>query len=109
MILFGKKLYTGKKAAGQRYELVNRLTRGEAPGNVYILTTPSAGGNLLDLYPARILTESYYQQKTLPAIGIAVGREEALELIRTILQECLEETGGTDILSYLRHRDYLAG
>lgn len=47
-----------------------------------------------------------YEKKHCPMIiGIAEGRTEALELVRRITQECVEKTGGADLVPFLAKRD----
>ncbi len=47
-----------------------------------------------------------YEKKHCPMIiGIAEGRAEALELVRRITQECVEKTGGADLVPFLARRD----
>ena len=47
-----------------------------------------------------------YEKKHCPMIiGIAEGRTEALELVCRITQECVEKTGGADLVPFLAKRD----
>lgn len=51
------------------------------------------------------LQQSYARKHCPMVIGIAEGRAEALELVRRIVQDCLDETGGLELVPFLAGRD----
>ena len=61
-------------------------------------------GQLLMFHCANL--QQPYEKKHCPMIiGIAQGRMAALELVRRIVQECVEKTGGADLVPFLAKRD----
>lgn len=64
----------------------------------------SLQGQLLMFHCANL--QQPYEKKHCPMIiGIAQGRMAALELVRRIVQECVEKTGGADLVPFLAKRD----
>ena len=64
----------------------------------------SMQGQLLMFHCANL--QQRYEKKHCPMIiGIAQGRMAALELVRRIVQECVEKTGGADLVPFLAKRD----
>jgi mannitol/fructose-specific phosphotransferase system IIA component len=55
----------------------------------------------LEFYHSILLQQWYYKEHSPYIIGIAGSEEEAVELIRQILEETVRNTGGTDLVAYL--------
>ncbi len=80
-----------------------RLTRNMRCPGIYIIAADPEGGSagkafLLD---AVFLRTGWYKEHPPYIIGLALGREDAMELTGRILLEALEETGRADITGYL--------
>ena len=68
--------------------------------------TPSHGvSSPLQFFHCVNLQQSYARKHCPMVIGIAEGRAETLELVRRIVQDCLDETGGLDLVAFLAGRD----
>jgi len=50
------------------------------------------------------MQKSYPGKKEMQIIGLAKGYAEALELVRSIIEEVYQNTGDVDVKSYLRGR-----
>ena len=53
---FYERLYVGDEAKKRRYSIIQAVREGKKTG-YWILTLPSNGKNLLDLYPAMALAQ----------------------------------------------------
>jgi len=66
---------------------------------------PSSEENLLDITSANFLLQPYFKKKInldkIYVVGLAKGREEALYLVRDIIDEVYSNTKGFDIAGYL--------
>ena len=51
-----------------------------------------------------LMQKSYPGKKQMQIIGLAKGYAEALELVRSIIEEVYQNTGDVDVKSYLRGR-----
>lgn len=88
-----RKLYVGKKAQADRNSIVYRIKRGKPQMGVYVLTLPANRENVLDIYPSYTLLQPHYKKMNLYVVGIARGREEALELMVKIVMDAYKSTG----------------
>ena len=53
---------------------------------------------------SELMQKSYPGKKEMQIIGLAKGYAEALELVRSIIEEVYQNTGDVDVKSYLRGR-----
>ncbi len=97
------KLYVSDSIAGKN---VNRIKRKTV--SVYVITFSSNRENLLDIIPSWVLMQKAYPKKNLTVIGLAKGHEEALLLVKQIVEETYRNTGSVDIRSYLNEKRRLA-
>lgn len=99
-----KGLYLGESAKSEKYKIFGRVVKGRFQRDTFLITLPSNPENLLDIVPAVCLLQPHYKKKRyheeLYVLGIAKGRDEALELVRSIVDEVYKATGGFDISSY---------
>lgn len=62
-------------------------------------------GEQLDIVHCGVLHQKYWRrfvrQHGLIVIGMAEGRSEVLQLVAEITQDCLDQTGSCDLLSFL--------
>lgn len=84
---------------------VRRAVDGRKPAlGVYLLTLSDTPGNILE-----IISASFLMQKTLrcvcpPVIGMAKGKEAAMDLAVQILEEVYRNTGGFQVKEYMKNR-----
>ncbi|MGN0424550.1 MAG: hypothetical protein ACI4FY_04465 [Acetatifactor sp.] len=55
----------------------------------------------LDIIDAKELAQPYYRKSELSVVGIAGDRDEALELVRQMVVECLRDRGDCALKEYL--------
>lgn len=106
-----EKLYCGEKAAKSRSRLIRRLERGKLEPDVFVLTLPeSKERNLLDIYPAITLKQPHFDGRNKYVVGIARGRDEALDIVNEIVDGMYRNGNNFNIRSYLGfyERDYSA-
>ena len=72
--------------------------------DIYVITLASNPQNLLDVIQAQELMQKAYPKKELFIIGLARGYDEALELVKQIVDEVYQRTGGFDVSSYLNEK-----
>ena len=83
---FYERLYVGDEAKKRRYSIIQAVREGKKTG-YWILTLPSNGKNLLDLYPAMALAQPYYKEKDMLILGI--------------VNQVYQKTGGFDVAGFL--------
>ena len=45
--------------------------------------------DVLDIYPSNVLTQKWYKDSDIVIVGIAEGREEAMDMVQLIIMDCL--------------------
>lgn len=101
-----KKLYVSESAKKEKRKILRGLEKKELQPFVYVITY-STGGGILDILPAYALKYPfYYTGKTseLEIVGIAKGRQEALELTARIAEDTYNAGGDFDVRAYITSR-----
>lgn len=100
-----KGLYLGEKAREDKYKILGKVVRSRFQADTFLIMLPSNPANVLDVVPAVYLNQPHFNKKfyknEVYVVGIAKGRNEALELVRSIVDEVYQATGGFDISGYL--------
>ncbi|MCI8661706.1 MAG: hypothetical protein HFG69_00315 [Hungatella sp.] len=103
-MLWYTHLYMGEKAKRHSYSIIQSIQEKSFRPGVFVITPPSNGNNVLDIYPSYMLLLCDEREKELKILGIAYGYQEALELAGTIVSEMYEETGGFGLEEFLAER-----
>ena len=82
--------------AARLYKFIKRRKFNELTG-VYFVALSDTDGNLLDIYNAALAVFEKHR-----IIGIALGREEAMNLSAELVEKVYGETGGFDIENYVK-------
>ena len=101
MLHWYENLYVSERASKKLKRTISRINRGKLTPEIYVLTFPSNDKNMMDIIPANILLQKTLRRRCPKIIGLAKGREDALELMQTIIMETYEQTGGFCVKEYL--------
>ncbi len=102
-------LYEGERAGEKRYSIISRLRRRKLLARGYVITPPSNGNNVLDIYPAKTFLLPCFRDKEIFAVGIAADYDEALEVAGKIVADMYREIGRPDIEEFLAKRERKEG
>ena len=94
-------LYFGPKAEHNKKELVRKLKKEKYRPGLWLITLPHNEGNVLAMVEAYTLPYQGGLKDNLTVAGIAYGRDEALELVRQIVDDTYNKLGTVDIIKYL--------
>lgn len=94
-------LYVGDRARKRRFHIIQGLREGKLQPEVYVITPPKNGNNILDIYPSAMLLLPPYRDEDMMILGIAVTYWEALEVVRDMIDEMYRETGGFDLSEFI--------
>lgn len=97
---FYKNLYVGdtvKNPEKVKWKLKHRA--GQM--NIYVIAF-AEGSDQLEFYHCAFLKQKYYRKHAPYIIGIANGREEAVEIVERIAMECFKAGRGGNLKDYLR-------
>lgn len=86
-------LYVGEKAGRRRSAILQGIRDGKLQPEVYVITPPGNGNNVLDIYPSAMLLLPPYRDEDFLVVGVAVTYWEALEVARRIVDDLYRRTG----------------
>lgn len=101
MVNWYKNLYIGDTAKKKQKKWMHRIEKRKAAPGIWLLTLPSNPQNNLDVIPADLLLQTAVRKNCPLIVGLAVSREEAIELVETIAAETYQETGEVKIREWL--------
>lgn len=101
-----KELYVGETATKRKNKIIKNIEAGKKQIGVYVLAFPTNKSNIMDIYPAFVLTQKHYMNMDLQIVGIAASREEAIDLTQEILMECYKKTGQFRIDQFINEIDF---
>ena len=101
-LTYHPRLYLGKGIKRKKLDkLKRRLENKPLFSSVVLITLSRNPTDQLEIYEARQLQQSYYKKYPPFVIGIAANREEAVEMVEQLVQECLDERGDCALKEYL--------
>lgn len=95
-------LYVGDSVADKVDKIKWKIMHNAGMFTVYVIALASNPDNLLDIIPASNLVQKGYPKENLRIVGLAGGYDEALELVRRIVEETYEHTNDIDVYEYLK-------
>ncbi len=95
-----KKLYFGETARQQNKELLRSIKHKKWQFGVYVITLSETENNLLDMYETVWFEQKFYKKQKFCIVGIAIGRDEALTLIKDIIDDVYQKTGGFNVRDF---------
>ena len=101
---FYKNLYIGETVKKPE-KAIKKLKRHKKQPRLYVIVHDRELGQLA-VYHSLMLLQWYYKEHPPGCIvGLANGREEALEVIEKMTREALAATGEASLLTYLSQTD----
>jgi hypothetical protein len=98
---FCKKLYLGEGTRKHRWKYIWKLKHHAGLLDIYVITLSDNPGELLEIYHNAFLMQEFYKQNPPFVVGIAKGKDEAMELVSEIIRDGYLKTGNYDIKTYL--------
>ena len=81
-----------------------RIDTGRIAVGVYLITLSENPGNLLEIIPSYMLIQKSYYIRCPEIIGIAKGKDEAIDLAVDIVKNIYGETGAFQVKDYFKNR-----
>lgn len=97
---WAEHLYLSDKTAAKKEKIIKKAVRGAGMTSVYFIALASNPENLFDIFHAAHLKEPAFYRQNPFIVGIASGYEEALEMVRRIVEDIYRETGGFRVREY---------
>ncbi len=80
-------------------EIKKKIDQGK--GSACLLLKSENKDDCIDIVTALQLRSKVWEGKTPVCIGLAGSKDDATDLVQTIIKDCLEKTGGTDLKEYI--------
>ena len=97
---FYKDLYVGEAARVKLNKIKKNIRTGKLQPGVYVISPAVSENDLLDIIPSYMLHASRYRETEI--LGIAVTKEEALELCAQMITDVYSKTGTFDIKAFFK-------
>lgn len=101
MLKWYKNLYVGNTAKKKERAIRRKISCGIGTFNIFVITLAVNEQNNLEIYPATQLLKKPVRNRCPLIVGIAVGYEEAVEIVEQIVKEVWEKTGTVSIRSWI--------
>lgn len=98
-------LYMGEHAERRRDRVLQKIREKKPQPDAYLITPPQYGHHLLDIRPARLLTDEERESGDFLILGVACGYSEAKEVVRQMVDDMYRATGGFDWQAYMELLD----
>jgi hypothetical protein len=82
----------------------SKIDQGKLVPGIYLVTLSDNPGNILEIIPAAQLLQRALLEICPEIIGMAGGKEEALELVTNLVRMVYAETGSVSVQEYLKNR-----
>lgn len=79
---------------------ISSINNSEVTFGIYCIAFASHPDNLFDILDANELLFPHYKKSEIRIVGIAKGKEEAVGLVKDMLLEVYNNTGGFDVRTY---------
>lgn len=97
-----KDLLVGDQIGYRKYQIIWKLKRNKFQMGVFVILTAPDPQNLMEIVPAPLLRQSYYQRQDLFVLGLAGSKQEAYELVCQLIERIYKQTGGVALHEYIQ-------
>ncbi len=81
-----------------------RINSGKPVPGIWLLTLSNHPDNALEIVQAAQLFQSGLYDRCPEIIGMARGKNQAIEMVREMVEECYQKTGEVRLKEYLNNR-----
>ena len=103
MLIWQENFLTGGSVKNPE-KIKKKLNDGKLVPGIYLLTLSENPSNLMDIIPAAMLIQKSFYGICPKIIGMAKGKDEALEMVRGLIDEMYTETGTFATAEYIENR-----
>ena len=97
---WAEHLYLSDKTAAKKEKIIRKAERGAGMATIYFIALASNPANLFGILHAAHLKERAFYRQNPYIVGIASGYEEALEMVRLMVEDIYRETGSFRVREY---------
>lgn len=100
-MVFAKRLFLGESVRGDSIRIIKKLQKRRLMMNTYLICLAGNGIDPLEYFDAKQLMQPYYKKgDDLHICGLAGDKDEAVEVVKRIIDAASEEGDGS-VRSYV--------
>lgn len=99
-----KRLYTNNLSPGRIKRYRSKIEQGKPALSLYLITLPLNKEGLFEVYPYTLLLQKHFKEDpgSVYVLGFADAYDEALEVVRRLVDDMYGQTGGFDIVRFVQ-------
>ncbi len=101
---WAENLYLSEKTAKKKDKIVRMANRGIGMVSIYFIVLAANEKNLFEIFHGAYLKQPAFYRRDPFVVGIASGYEEALELLKQMVEDIYRETSGFLVREYFGER-----
>lgn len=90
-------MYTDDKCKNELDKIKQKLEQEKISVGIYCIALPSNDKNILDIININELLFKHYKKSKIYILGLAFGRDSAINLVQDIIMEVYKNTGNFDM------------
>lgn len=99
-----ERLYISELLKPKKRSLIKKVEEGESIPSLYCITLPLWESAVLEIYPYRELISSFYKPYDIMVVGLAVNEQDALVILRRMVQDLAESQMLCDVEKFFLGR-----
>lgn len=100
MIKWYEKIYMDEKVEKNPEKYIKCIENGKLSLGLYCITLASNDKNLFDIIETNELLFRHYKNNTIYIIGLAKGKDRAIQIVQDLILEVYQHTGGFKVREY---------
>lgn len=104
MLEWYENLYVSDAASRRIHRTIRQINGNKTAPGIYLLTYPVNSRNVMDILSALSLKQPVMRKRCPKIIGVAKGKDDAIDLMMDIINETYENTGSFQVKDYLENR-----
>lgn len=105
MIKWYDNLYMDHIMEKKQNKIKKKIQGSKATLNVYCIIFASNEHNLFDILDANELKSSFYKKRDIYILGLAYGKENAISIIKFMMEEIYKNTGEFNVREYFKFQE----
>lgn len=96
---WSRKLYVGKRVP-PLHELKWNIRHNAGMVEIYYIVLSEKPDEMFEIYPSYVFMQAHIKEQDVFVVGVARGYTHSIRLVRTMLEDVYEATGGFDVKTY---------
>ena len=95
-----KQLYISENAVKDKGKIIRAVKKNKLRLGAFLIVLSQDNDSLLEIYPSYIFLHPHFKKSEISIVGISKGYNEAVELVRCMVEQCYKEKGNLELKSF---------